>query len=130
MPPMKMEHVVDPADTIRDTIGSLKDFTLFGNRLLLGIYQRPKITKTGIHLSDNTVAEDEHQGKAALVLMKGPTAFVSDDNYDFHGQDIKVGDWVSIFISDGRKIMVNKQLCRIVEDQHIMLKIPAPDSVY
>jgi hypothetical protein len=62
--------------------------------------------------------------------MKGPSAFQSDENYDFKGQDVQVGDWVAIFVSDGRKIVVNGQLCRLVEDHHIRMKIPAPDSVF
>ena len=40
------------------------------------------------------------------------------------------GDWVSIFITYGKKIMINGQMCRIVEDQHIDIAIPAPDSVF
>ena len=130
MPPMLMSHEEDPSQAILKKIGSLKGFELFGNQVLLGVYERPRVTKSGIHLADQTRKEDEHQGKAALVLMKGPTAFVSDSNYDFCGQDVKVGDWVSIFVSDGRKIVVNSQLCRLCEDQHIRLKIPAPDVVY
>lgn len=130
MPHMAMEHVTDPADDIRSKIGSLEGFELFGNQVLIGIYMRPEKTKTGVFLAQTSRSEDEHQGKAGLVLMKGPSAFVSDSNYDFNGQDVEVGEWVSIFVSDGRKIVINGQLCRIVEDHHIRLKIPAPDAVF
>ena len=82
------------------------------------------------HLPDQTVKEDEFQGKAGLVLKKGPLAFVSDENYDFKGQDVQPGDWVAIWVSDGRKIAVNGVPCRMVEDRHIRLKISAPDLVY
>lgn len=129
-PQRLMQHDTDPAKDILKQVGDLSKFVLFGNQILLGVYKRPEKTKSQIYLPDQTRQEDEHQGKAALVLMKGPTAFVSDDNYDFKGQDVKVGDWVSIFVSDGRKLMINGQLCRIVEDQHIKLKIPTPDAVY
>ena len=97
---------------------------------MLGVYERPAKTKSGIILTDQTRREDEYQGKAALVLKKGPTAFVSDANYDFNGQDVEIGDWVAIFVSDGRQLVVHGQLCRLVEDQHIRLKIPAPDIVF
>lgn len=130
MPAMLMAHDVDPAKIIQDKIGKLDDYILFNNQVLLGVYERPKQTKSGIHLSDQTRGEDKYQGKAALVLKKGPTAFVSDDNYDFKGQNVEVGDWVAIFVSDGRPLQVNGQLCRLVEDQWIRLKIPAPDVVY
>jgi co-chaperonin GroES (HSP10) len=130
MPPMTMLHQEDPTITIHKKVGNLDEFVLYGNQVLLGVYERPQVTKSGIYLSDQTRHEDRHQGKAGLVLKKGPTAFVSDDNYDFKGQDVNVGDWVAIFVSDGRAININGQLCRLVEDQYIRLKIPAPDVVF
>lgn len=130
MPAMVMQHDVDPAKAINDKIQSLKGFELFGNQVLIGVYERPKITKSGLHLSDLTVQEDQYQGKAGLVLAKGPSAFVSDQNYNFRDQNVEIGDWVAIFVTDGRKIMINGQLCRLVEDHHIRLRIPAPDAVF
>lgn len=127
---LAMQHDVDPREEILKTIGNLKGFELFGNQVLLAVYKRPEKTKSGIILTGTTRQEDEYQGKAGLVLAKGPSAFVSDDNYNFHGQNVEVGDWVAIFVSDGRKIMIGDQLCRIIEDQHIRLRIPAPDAIY
>jgi len=130
MPQRLMQHDVDPAQLIWDKIGDISDIEIFGNNVLLGVYERPEKTKSGIIITDNTRHEDKHQGKAGLVLKKGPYAFVSDGNYDFRGQDVEVGDWVSIWVSDGRAINVAGQLCRLVEDQYIRLKIPAPDLVF
>lgn len=127
---LQMEHTEDPAEEIRKAVGDLSDFELFGNQVLLGIYKRPEKTKSGLYLADTTRKEDEYQGKAGLVLALGPSAFVSDAHYDFRGQSVKVGDWVAVFVSDGRKIVINNQLCRIIEDQYIRLRIPAPDAVY
>lgn len=125
-----MDHEIDPSVQIFTKIGDLKDIQLFGNQVLIGIYERPEKTKSGIYFADQTRQEDRHQGKAGLVLKKGPTAFVSDDNYDFKGQNVDPGDWVAVFVTDGRQIVINGQLCRLVEDQYIRLKIPAPDIVY
>jgi co-chaperonin GroES (HSP10) len=127
---MLMQHDEDPADTIKKKIGNLDDWEIFGNYILLGIYIRPEKNKSGLYLADTTRDEDKHQGKAALVLKKGPMAFVSDDNYDFKGQNVDIGDWVSVWVSDGRTVTINKTLCRLVEDQHIRMKIPAPDLVF
>lgn len=130
---LKAIHSSDPAKEILDRAGDLTQFELMGNQVLLGVYIRSNETKLGgstFYLPDQTVKEDEWQGKAGLVLKKGPTAFVSDKNYDFKGQDVEVGDWVSVWVSDGRKIKVNDQLCRIVMDTEIRMKIPAPDAVY
>ena len=134
MPPMLMSHDEDPRQLIFDKIGMKKGvipgFTLFGNRVLLGVYERPSKTKSGIILADQTRNEDQHQGKAAVVLMKGPTAFVSDSPYDFQGQDVEVGDWVTLWVGDGRRLFLNGQLCRIIRDQDINMKIPSPDQVF
>lgn len=130
MPPMLMKHDVDPAKELLDKIGDLSEFELFGNSVLIAVYERPEKTKSGLYLSDKTRQEDAWQGKAGLCVKLGPSAFVSDENYSFAGQKVSVGDWVAIFISDGRKITVNSTLCRLVEDQHIRLRIPAPDSVW
>ena len=130
MPQALMQHDEDPAVTIWKKAGKLDDITIFGNYVLLGVYERPQKTKSGILLADQTRTEDRYQGKAALVLKKGPTAFVSDKVYDFAGQNVDVGDWVAIFVSDGRPLVLNGQLMRIVEDQYIRLKLPAPDIVF
>ena len=128
---MLMQHDSDPAEIIMKKVSKhLDDITIYGNYVLLGVYERPSVTKSGIHLADQTRKEDQYQGKVGLVLKKGPKAFVSDTNYDFGDQNVEVGDWVAIWVSDGRSLQVNGQLCRAVEDQHIRLKVPAPDLIY
>ena len=135
MPPMLMQHVTDPASDIKTKVGMNKKgeipgFKLFGNRVLVGVYERPEKTKSGLFLADKTRQEDEHQGKAALVLMKGEAAFQSDKNFDFMSDNLEVGDWVMLFVSHGLKCYVNGQLCRIIRDQDLTMKIPSPDQVY
>ena len=140
MPPMLMRHDEDPAKTIMNKIGMKKlgelthsngkPFRIMGNQLLLGVYERPKVTKSGIHLADQTIREDEHQGKSGLVLLKGRSAFVSDENYNFGMDTVELGEWVAIFVSDGRKIVINGQLCRLCEDQFVRMVIPSPDCVF
>lgn len=135
MPPMKMVHKEDPKQQIWNALGDLTGLEVMHNDVLIAIYIRPsekKIEGTDkvIHLADQTIKEDEYQGKAGMVVKKGPLAFVSDDNFDFKGQDVQPGDWVSVWVSDGRKLKVNGVLCRMVEDRHIRMKIPAPDLVF
>lgn len=136
MPFMLMDNAgEDPANVIIKKVGMKKDgvipgFSLFGNRVLIGVYERPSKTKSGIHLPDQVRREDEHQGKSALVLMLGHAAFVSDDNFNFGPDKLEVGDWVLSFISVGIKCVINGQLCRIVRDQDLVMRIPAPDAVW
>jgi co-chaperonin GroES (HSP10) len=136
MPAMFMEHAEDPREVLSKKIGLTKDgtipgFNLQGNRVLLAIYERPAVTKSGVHLSDVTLKEDAIQGKAALVAMLGPSAFRSDDRVKFHESEIRrVGDWVMCFISHGLRCSVNGVPCRIIRDQDIAMQIPVPDVVW
>lgn len=130
MPPMKMVHSVDPADEIWKNVGDLSGFQIAGNQILVGIYLRPEKTQSGLYLAQTTRDEDIHQGKSGLCLLKGPSAFLSDDNYDFKSFDVAIGEWIASWVSDGRKIVINKQICRVLEDHHVRLKIPSPDCVF
>jgi co-chaperonin GroES (HSP10) len=135
MPFSLMEHTEDPRQEIYKKVGITKDgkipgFKLHGSRVLLGMYQRPEKTKSGIHLPDQTRNEDKHQGKAGLVLAKGHSAFVSDADFDFGTDTLEVGDWVMIFVTHGLSCNINGLHCRIVRDQDIAMRIPAPDLVF
>lgn len=128
---MKMIHDVDPAVDIRQKVGDLSKIDIFANQVLLGVYQRPERTKSGLILADRTRAEDEHQGKVGLVLKVGPQAFVDSDDYHFtEAEKVKKGEWVVMWVTDGRKIGINDQLCRVVKDFEIRMRIASPDMVF
>lgn len=131
----KAVHDIDPAEKIYRQIGMTKlgelpGFRLHGNRVLVGVYERPGELESGIFLPDQTRREDQFQGKAGLVLMLGWSAFQSDDHFSFGPDRVRPGDWISLFVSDGKAIIVNGQLCRILRDQDIVCAIPQPDLVY
>ena len=141
---MLMEHAEDPAQVIYRTVGMKKagvipGFKLHGNRVLVGIYERPskmKAIKTAsgamvsLEIPDTVKAEDKYQGKAGICLMVGSSAFKDDDVYSFHGDKVEVGDWVMVHVSHGLACVVNGQLCRLVRDQDISMLIPSPDSIF
>lgn len=109
--------------------GKLPGYEIAGNRVLLGVYIRPDKTKGGIILTDTTRDEEKNIGKACVVLALGPTAFESDEKYDFKGFRAEVGDWVAVHVYEARPVIVNGHPCRIARDSDIVMKIPAPDSV-
>ncbi|HZS57519.1 MAG TPA: hypothetical protein VFA65_24175 [Bryobacteraceae bacterium] len=129
---MKMVHENDPAKEIWDRVKHLKGVrSLTGNQVLLGVYLRPEKTASGIFLSDVTRKEDEHQGKVGLVLKLGSQAFVDSDDYKFNEEEkAKVGDWVQMWVTDGRKTQLHNQLCRVVRDFEIRMILDEPDVVY
>lgn len=130
MPPALMKHIEDPANEIRKRIGDISKIEVLHNQILVGVYIRPEITKGGILLTPQTRDEDRYQGKAGLVLKKGPLAFVDDDNNKFHGQNVDIGDWVFYRVSDGFPLVLNGTLCRLLEEVHVKGKIPSPDVVF
>ncbi len=128
---MKMVHDTDPADQIRKQVGDLSNIDVFANQILLGVYQRPEKTASGLYLSDITRTEDEHQGKVGLVLKVGPQAYEDDDRRKFLPEErVKPGDWVVMWVVDGRKMKVRNQLCRVVTDEQIRMRVPVPDVVF
>ena len=127
---MKMEHKEAPEDVILKQIGDISDYELFHNRILVGVYQRPKKTAGGIHLPDQITKEETFQGKVGIVLKVGPGAFVDDQLNKFHGMSVKEGDWVVFRTSDGWPALIHGVLCRHLEDAHIVARVPSPDQVY
>jgi hypothetical protein len=65
MPATLMQHDTDPREALLAKIGDLSDIEIFQNKVLVAIYQRPKVTAGGIHLTDDALDEDLHQGKVA-----------------------------------------------------------------
>jgi co-chaperonin GroES (HSP10) len=127
---MLMNHEKDPRLEIFDKMGDLSDVEVFGNRILVGVYERPEQTKSGIFLTPKTREEDSYQGKAALVLKKGPSAFLDDKEVSFHGQNVEIGDWVGFRPSDGFPIYIHGTICRLLQDVHVRVKIPSPDVIW
>lgn len=127
---MKMKHIKDPKKALLQEVGDFSKVEVFNNQILLAVYKRPSVTAGGIHLSDVSLDEDEWQGKIGLVLKWGPAAFQEDASITFYGMSLKKGDWVALWITDGRKIKINDCLCRIVRDTEIRLRVPHPDMVY
>ena len=129
---MTMVHVVDPIEELTDKIGDLSEIEVPLNKVLVGIYMRPEKTKGWILLTDEYRAEDRFQGKAGLVLKKGPLAFVDDDRVKFSGFDPQVGDWVVFRSSNGLKLDIRSATghCIILTDTQIELVVPSPDMVW
>lgn len=130
MPYMRMEHEIDPAETIRKEMGDINDIEIFHNQVLVAIYIRPEKTKSGLYLSAQTRDEDKYQGKVGLIIKKGADAFVDDSGKWFKGVNLDVGNWIYFRPSDGWQITVHGQLCRILDDTDIRGRIPGPDAVW
>ena len=103
------------------------DITL--NRVLCAAYISSERTKGGIIRPADTVAEDIWQGKAALVLKLGPSAFVDTNDITFGNFIVNPGDWVTFKVGNSSQIEINGYPCRIVSDHYIESKVPDPRVV-
>lgn len=130
MPPMIMDHEVDPAKKILEQIGDLSSIELFNNQILLATYIRPQKTKSGIYLSDKTVDEDRFQSKVGLLLKTGPSAFEQNDEGWFANELFQLRDWLVHRPSDGWAITIHGVLCRILIDTQVKMRVQNPDEVW
>jgi len=129
-------RMAEDSDTAKKRIlkevGSLKSIDVYFNQILCAQYIRDggeSKTKGGIIIPVATEKEDIYQGTCALVLKLGPMAFQDDHRNNFRGQIVAPMDWVVFRNSDGFSLVVGSWLCKIVEDSHIKLRVPAPDTV-
>lgn len=130
MPYMLMQHNEDPATTIVKEIGDLSSIELFNNQILVGVYIRPKMTKSGILLADQTTDEDRYQSKIGLLLKKGPNAFEPNSDGWFEGETFNLNDWLVFRPSDGWQVTVHGVLCRILTDTQVKGRVKNPDEVW
>lgn len=133
MPLMTMENTKDPKQQVIESIGDISGVGVSANGVLIGIYQRPEKTASGIVLPESVRKEEVYQGKCGLILKMGPQAFKDSDNYKFADEDRRaVGDWVIIKVSDGWPVTLNNKNgnCRLVPDSDIRMTIDQPDKVF
>lgn len=120
----------DPKQALFDAVGDLSGYEIFHNQILVAIYVRPNVTAGGILLTDETIKEDEYQGKVGLVVKVGPTAFADSEDTDFKGQNVSVGDWIVFRVGDGWQLTIKDTACRILTDRTVRMKIKNPGDIF
>lgn len=132
MKALKMQHADDPAQEITTRTHDLLDQIQLVNpyEVLVGIYQRPNKTASGIMLPDKYRDEDIYQGKVGLVLKLGELAFKPDEKHQWPSRVPKVGDWIAFRVTDSWQLILGGQQCRVVEDRFFRLIVDDPDLVY
>lgn len=135
MPAMLMVHEEDPAKLLFKKLGKkIKNLEVFNNQCLGAIYERPAVTKGGVHLTKQYLAEEQWQGKAVLLIAKGESAFKSDGQW-FTGATLSVGDWLVIRPSEGLPLSIlgdngEELKCRLFNDTATRMRIASPDEVW
>lgn len=127
----------DPKKALIESLGDgINAIEVFHNQVMVATYIEPDKTPGGIIKPDRTLAENRFQGKCALVLKLGPTAFKYDGSFPYEGPVPQVGDWVIAYPSDGRELFsVDASgsagtCCRIFEDINIKGRVSDPALIY
>ena len=133
--PPRIDSVV-AAQKIWDLLGdTLDSIAIFHNQILVAKFSPEKVGS--LFRADQSKNEDRWQSKVGLVLKKGPMAFVDDDSTKFHGQNVKLGQWVFYRSGDGYDADItpngwsgDRIPCRMLEEAHIKGVLKTPDLVY
>jgi co-chaperonin GroES (HSP10) len=114
--------------------GTLADFEPFHNYVLVGVYMKGTTRQLAggqtLYIPDKSADEDRWQGKAAVVLKKGPRAFMDDDIAEFGGVDVAPGDWVMFRVTDGYSLDLNGVHCRLLQDTELRGRVKDPTTIY
>ena len=124
----------NPKQALLDAVGDMSGVDVFHNLVLVATYIEPEMTAGGIIKPDRALIDNRFQGKAFLVLKKGPLAFKDDTVAKFGGMTVEEGDWVMARPSDGLEFFIvtggEGVCCRLYEDVNIKARIADPELVY
>ncbi len=120
----------NPKLEIIKLIGDLSTVTIKFNMVLLATYFRPEKTAGGIIRPDDNKAEDEWQGKTGLVMKLGPMAYQDDDETQFQGERVEVGEWAVYKVGDTWPLNINGYPCRMIRDSSIKMTVKDPNMVF
>ena len=107
-----------------------KEFTVLHSQVLVAGYIPSSRTKGGIIKIDKTIEEDRWQGNIGLVIGLGKGAFKDDSVAQFHGDKLKIGEWVMYLPADGIAMYINQVPCRLFQDSRILMKVTNPEIYY
>ena len=133
---------------ILEDLGDLTQYEILDDQVLVAVYAESNVVSSGkradgsswqLITTDNKTAESRYQGKAGLLVKKGPTAFKWHNNGQlYEGVEPKIGDWVVFTPSDGREIYLRDGValkkegvtCRRFHWSAIFMRVPDPRVVF
>ena len=99
-----------------------------GYRITLFPLKLDSKTKSGIHLTDETVQESQLTTNICKVLKVGPDAYKDKDKFPT-GPWCKEDDWVLITRYAGSRIRIDGGELRIINDDEILAVIDDPRHI-
>jgi hypothetical protein len=109
-------------------LGNLKKERVLHSQVLVAIWAGTQYhAGTKILKADRALQEAIYQGSIGIVIGMGPGAFKDQPGAKFHGEKIKIGDFVLMRPSDGLQMLVRGVPCRLFEDVNIKMVVSDPD---
>ena len=99
-----------------------------GYRITLFPLRLDSKTKSGIHLTDETVQESQLTTNICKVLKVGPDAYKDEEKFPT-GPWCKEDDWVLITRYAGSRIKIDGGELRIINDDEILAVIDDPRDI-
>ena len=99
-----------------------------GYRITLFPLKLENKTKSGIHLTDETIQESQITTNICKVLKVGPDAYKDKEKFPT-GPWCKVDDWVLITRYAGSRIKIDGGELRIINDDEILAVIDDPRDI-
>ena len=125
------------AEKVLAATSDMSEFEFFHNSVVVAKFIRTTVGTSGrILAAQSTQLEDKWQGKVGIVLAVGPSAFVDEPGFNFHGLSVKRGDWVIYRNTDGWDFdyaaegIDGKVHMRLLEDAHIKGRVTRPDLIW
>lgn len=123
-------HGEDQKQAILKHLGTVVDFDLATNRVLVATYIEPNVSKGGIFFTDGRTNESKYQSKVGFILKKGAMAFQDDATTKFAGFNPDIGDWVFYRPSSGLEMGYRGVHVRMFADQDIAGTVYRPDLIW
>jgi co-chaperonin GroES (HSP10) len=123
------KHVWDGAQAEKKKDELEKVPTPTGWRIVLFPLKLKNKTKSGIHLTDETIQDSQMTTNICKVLKVGPLAYKDEKRYPDGKAWCKEGDWVLITSYAGSRIRIDGGELRIVNEDEIIATVDDPRDV-
>jgi hypothetical protein len=115
---------------ILDAVGDLSQVDMLTDLVLVGTYIRDEKRASGLIMPQETLKEDEFQGKVGLVLKKGPLAYGEWEDDADRGSNATLHSWVVFAIKDTWPLQINGVACRVVPYDKLRMRVADPKMVF
>ncbi len=99
-----------------------------GWKILIAMPDYAKVTKGGIHLSEEYVEREETASPVGLVVALGPACYMDSKKFPA-GAYCKAGDFVIVHPYSGTRIVLHGKEFRFINDDTVQAVVSDPSAI-